>query len=87
MEPNAIQPKKDIKANVAKLAKVNLLHGFEDLHLIGRFAENFGLHPDDVYYNTSFGTIANFFIMWKEQDEYQERYSYIWEEVSKPPAK
>lgn len=87
METNEIQPKKDLKRTAARLAKSNLLNGFDDLHIIDRFSERFGLHPDEVYYNTDFGTITNFLVMWKEQEEYQERYSYIWEELNKPAAK
>ena len=66
------------------MARVNLLNGFEDLHIIGRFAEKFGLHPDEVYENTSFGTITNFLVMWKETDEYNERFAYFWDEMHKP---
>ena len=69
------------------MARVQLLNGFDDLHLIGRFAEKFGIHPDEVYDNTSFGTITNFLVMWKEQDEYHERFQYFWDDVHKTPRK
>jgi hypothetical protein len=87
MEGNPDQPRKDIKANVANLAKVGRLVKFDDLSLIERYASKFGVDPDWVYDNTSFGTIANFAIMWKEMDEYQERYQYIWAEINTPPTK
>lgn len=72
---------------MAKLAKVNRLNGFDDLSLIDRYAQKFGLNPDWVYENTSFGTIINFAIMWKEQDEYHERFTYIWHEIHNTPKK
>mgnify|MGYP003575125324 CR=1 FL=1 len=69
------------------MARVNLLNGFDDLHLIGRFAEKFSRHPDDVYDNTSLGTLFNFMVMWKEQDEYHERFQFFWDDVHKIPQK
>jgi hypothetical protein len=72
---------------VAALAKVNRLQGYDDLSLIDRYAQRFGLDPDWVYDNTSFGTIINFAVLWKESDEYQERFSYIWSEIHTTPSK
>ena len=40
------------------------------------FAERFGLDPDEVI-KKSFNTVINFRIMWKEQQEFQERYDRI----------
>lgn len=87
MAPRKDQPRHDIKKNVAQLAKINLLAPFDDLSLIDSYAKEFGQDPDKVYYDTSFGTIMNFHIMWKEQREYNERYQYIWDEVNRAPAK
>ena len=87
MVPGKFQPKQDIKKTVSQMARVNRLNLFDDLHLIGKFAERFGKHPDDVYDNTSFGTITNFMVMWKEQSEYDERFQYFWEDANKPPKK
>lgn len=87
MEPGKDQPRQDVKRNVAQLAKSNLLLPFSDLNIIGAYASAFGLDPDYVYDNTGFGTIANFHVMWKEQQEYSERYSHIWDEVNRPPTK
>ena len=85
MEPNPEQPKNDVKANVAKLAKVHRLQPFDDLDLIDKYAARFGLDPDRVYYDTSFGTIINFMTKWKEQDEFQERFNFIWHEIHTVP--
>lgn len=60
------------------MAKVQRLIPFDDLSLIGRYAERFGLDPDVVFDNTSFATLINFSVMWKEVDEYHERFNYIW---------
>lgn len=60
------------------MAGVERLNGFDHLSLIGKYAERFGLDPNWVYHNASFNTVMNFLIMWKESDEYQERYMSIW---------
>lgn len=52
------------------------LSPFADLSLISRFAERFSMDPDKVYLK-SFDTVMNMHWLWKEQDEYQERYSAI----------
>lgn len=69
------------------MAKVGRLNPFDDLSIIGRYAQRFGLDPDWVYNNTSFGTITNFMIMWKEEDEYSERFNFIWHEIHSAPTK
>jgi hypothetical protein len=69
------------------MAKVHLLDPFEDLALIGRYAASFGMDPDAVFTDVSFHTIINFIHMWKEQDEYQERFRYIWSEINRQPDK
>jgi hypothetical protein len=55
---------------------VGRLSPFADLSLINKFAERFGLDPDEVY-NKSFDTVMNLHWLWKEQEEYQERYNEI----------
>lgn len=65
------------------MARVQLLNGFDDLHYIDKFAKHFGQHPDYVYDNTPFGTVTNFLVMWKEQDEYNERFQYFWDDAHK----
>lgn len=86
MVPNKDQPKKEAKQNVARLAKVHRLNPYDDLSLIGTYAERFGQDPDWVYDNTSFGTIINFAIMWKETSEYNERFQHIWQEIHTAPT-
>jgi hypothetical protein len=86
MEPNKEQPKADVRRSVAALAKVNRLYPFDDLSLIDKYARRFGLDPDWVYHNTAFGTITGFHVMWKEQEEYQERFEHIYREVNTAPT-
>ena len=69
------------------MAKAGRLVKFDDLDLIDQYASRFGQDPDWVYDNTSFGTIVNFMCKWKEQSEYQERFSFIWGEINTPPTK
>lgn len=69
------------------MARVNRLHSFEDLSLIDTYAARFGRDPDWVYDHTSFGTIINFAVMWKEQSEFNERFNFIWQEVHTTPTK
>lgn len=69
------------------MAEVRRLKPFDDLSLVGRYAERFGLDPDHVFSNTSFNTIIGFAHMWKEVDEYHERYSFIYNELTKPDKK
>lgn len=87
MAPGDNQPHKETRTNVARLAKVNRIARFDDLHLIERYATKFGLDPDWVYDNTSFGTIWNFLIMWHEFEEYQERFQEIWQGINAPIPK
>lgn len=65
------------------MAEVRRLHPFDDLSLIGNYAERFGLDPDYVFANTRFDTLIAFTVMWKEEDEYRERYEYLYTEVNK----
>ena len=57
-------------ANVARLSP------FADLSLITKFAEKFSMDPDAVY-EKSFDTVMNLHWLWKESDEYQERFNEI----------
>lgn len=81
------QPGKEVRSNVARLAKVHLLRPYEDLSLIDQYAKAFSLDPDYVYDNTEFGSIMNFLIMWHKEDEYQARYTEIWNAMNANPAK
>lgn len=67
------------------MAKVHRLNGYDDLSLIDRYAQKFGLDPDVVYDKTSFGTIINFAAMWHAMDEYNERFQFIWSEINSLP--
>jgi hypothetical protein len=69
------------------MAKVHLLRGFDDLDLIDRYAQKFGLDPDWVYDHTSFGTIINFAVKWHLEHEFQERYQFIWHSIHEQPTK
>lgn len=65
------------------MAEVWRLKKFDDLSLIGTYAERFGLDPDHVFVNTSFDTLMHFLWKWKEESEYEERYQYIYRELMK----
>lgn len=67
------------------MAKAHRLDPFDDLNIIGSYAQRFGLDPDVVFIKTSFGTIMNFLTMWKEMDEFNERFAFIWQEINKEP--
>ncbi len=69
------------------MAKVHRLNGYDDLSIIDNFAQKFGQNPDWVYDHTSFGTVINFAALWKEKEEYSERFNFIWQEVNQPPRK
>lgn len=69
------------------MAKVHKLNGFDDLSLIDAYAARFSQDPDKVYNETSFGTIINFAIMWKEKSEFDERFNFVWHEVNSNPVK
>jgi hypothetical protein len=66
---------------VAHLAQVRKLRPFEDLDYIDQYASRYGLDPDWVYDHTSFGTIMNFAVKWKEEAEYRDRFDEIWREI------
>jgi hypothetical protein len=51
--------------------------------MLGRFAKEFGIHPDEVFRSTRFDTFAEFAVGWKEEAEYDERFLSIWENVNK----
>lgn len=82
LKANPDQPRAELKKNVAAMAKVGRLKKFDDLSIIGKYAEHFGLDPDYVFNNTSFDTVMYFMEMWKESDEYNERFNYIWSELT-----
>lgn len=65
------------------MAKAGRLVPYDDLGLIGDYAERFAMDPDEVFWKTSFNTLINFTVKWKEQDEYRERFSYIWKELNR----
>lgn len=65
------------------MAEVWRLKKFDELSLIGTYAEKFSLDPDHVFCNTSFNTVMNFLWKWKESDEYQERYQFIYSELTR----
>jgi hypothetical protein len=64
------------------MAEVERLSGYDELSLIGKYAERFGLDPNYVYHNTSFNTVMNFLTMWKETEEYHERFMNFWTELN-----
>lgn len=84
MEPGKFQPKADIKKTISQMARVQRLSRFDDLDIVERYAAKFGQDADWVYDHTSFGTITNFLVKWKEQDEFNERFQYFWEDHHKP---
>ena len=56
---------------------------YTDLLRIGKFAGDFGLHPDDVFASTAFGTFIEFHVAWKEEQEFDERRSDIWNDLNR----
>lgn len=80
MEPNKANVKEDRKA-LLHMAQSYRLDGFRDLAMITKFAEKFSLHPDQVL-STAHNTVINCTIMWKEQEEFQERYTDIMQEAT-----
>lgn len=66
------------------MAEVHKLKKFDDLSIIGDYAERFARNPDQVFWDTSFDTVMHFLWKWKEQNEYQERYQFIYNELTKP---
>ena len=69
------------------MAQAQKLSKFDDLALIGQYAERFSMNPDEVFWKTSFEALMNFHWMWKESAEYQERYQAIYTELTKPETK
>lgn len=65
------------------MAEVKRLRQFDDLSLIGRYAERFGLDPDYVFAKTRFDTLMAFTALWKEEEEYRERYEHLYIEITK----
>lgn len=65
------------------MAEVQRLRPYDDLSLIGKYAERFGLDPDYVFVKTRFDTLMAFMAMWKEEEEYKERYEALYIEITK----
>lgn len=65
------------------MAKWQRLTPHADVALIGDFAERFGLDPDWVFENKSFGTVMAFAVESKERGEYRERFNWIYNELNK----
>lgn len=72
---------------MARIAEVWRLNAFDDLSLIGRYAEKFGRDPDDVFYHSRASTVLGYAVMWKEMDEYQDRFYHLYQELTKPDQK
>jgi hypothetical protein len=83
LKPNIKQPGYEVKTNVSKMAKVDRLTRFNDLSMIGQFAERFKLHPNEVFSSTDFDTVLVFLEMWKEESEYSERFNTIYNDLKK----
>lgn len=81
------QPKFELKKNAAQLAKVEKLFKHDRLDPIDRYASRFHLDPDKVFTDTSMDTIFAFLVKWKDESEYNERFSYIWSELNTNPGK
>ena len=64
------------------MADVSRLIPFQDLALVGDFAERFGRDPDEVFWKTSFDTVINFAVEQKEKAEYRERFADIWQQLT-----
>lgn len=79
------QPDKEKRKALADLALSKRLNKFADLALIGKFAQHFSKHPDEVFTDTSFATLTAFSIYWKEREEYAERINYFYKEVNANP--
>jgi hypothetical protein len=71
---------------VAKLARVDRLHGFADLSIIERYASKFAMDPDDVW-EKPYKDVAIWVWKWKEDEEYQERFETVWKQVNDKKTK
>lgn len=58
----------------SKLADVQRLKKFNDLSIIGRYAERFGKDPDQVFNESITSTVLAFTEMWKESEEFHDRF-------------
>lgn len=56
------------------MAKVERLEGLFDLSLIDRFAHRYGRLPREILSERT-DDVLPFIFLWKEQDEYRERYA------------
>lgn len=50
--------------------------------MIGKYGSTFGKEPDWVFDNVKAGTFRAFIGMWKEQDEFEERFSDIYKKLN-----
>lgn len=75
-----------MRKNVAALAKVTRLIPFEDLTLVGNFAERFAMNPDKVFWKVSFETVIAFAVENKERQEFRERFNEIWHGINSTPG-
>lgn len=64
------------------MAKVGRLNAFSNIYLIGDYAEQFGMDPDEVFARTAFRTVINFSVAYKERDEYEERFTDIYRQIN-----
>lgn len=59
------------RANLAAAASADsLIEPFKYHDIIDKFAQRFGLHPDEVFNKTSFGTVTSFLTKWMREGEY-----------------
>ena len=83
MAQNPDQPDKEFNQEVAILAKAQRLARFDDLDILGEYGERFGRDPDiEVFPFVRFDTIMAFKLMWKEKQEYRDRFQEIWKKLA-----
>jgi hypothetical protein len=55
----------------------SLIDPFKYQDIIDKFAQRYGLHPDDVFNTTEFGTITGMLVKWMREGEYQDIYNEL----------
>lgn len=69
------------------MADPSSLSPYNWFSIIIRYAENFGLDPDYVFMNSSWGTVLDVLTYKKVSNEFQERFDYFYHELTKKQDK
>ncbi len=70
------------------MANVQKLEPYNDLSIIGKYVERFPFAgPDEIFATEAADTVLTFSAMWKEKEEFHDRFRFYFNKLKDPPTK